>query len=342
MRIAVQGELSSLFSFLLFSLFFSSSLVSTTFTIRWSIRTYPESRARLMSFWGQSSASSCNPSLAWVMGSGGKGRIIIKFPFTLESGWYREQACTKFRVFQHRKERKGLQHEFVVLVLLDGSMCRVERMGDPNARFDALSPLGTIAHDTAQSFRPSDIGQACLDSSDLVAEVVLPCDFDIMDVLKICRAIHEGEKTRNYTLQIYNCWFFSLAIQVCLTRFVAHWEDQELLGIWLSQVSKAVGLLTTTDRSPQATIPILDRQIFSQIYSILHPQNDGYGESFVNDVKLQFESRVATGLTIVKQVTYRVNNLLWYSTINSSLNDFIEEGSHNAIMHTLRKRSISA
>ncbi|CUA77744.1 Dual oxidase 2 [Rhizoctonia solani] len=241
-----------------------------------------------------------------------------------------------FRAFQHRKERKGLQHEFIVLMLLDGSLCRFERMGDPDARFDALSPHGTIAHDMAQCFRPGEIDQACLKSSDLVAEVMLPCDFDIMDVLKICRAIHEGEKTRNYTLQIYNCWFFSLAIQVCLTRLVAHWEDQERIGFWLSQVNKAIGSLTSTGQSLRDSTPTLHRQIFSQVFSILRPRNDNYEETFVKDVKLQLQSRIATGSTIVEQITYRVNNLLWYSTINSNLNEFIKEEVHGAIMSILR------
>ncbi|KAL5631905.1 hypothetical protein ACGC1H_000064 [Rhizoctonia solani] len=152
-------------------------------------------RKSMMSF--LSSGSSCNSSLAWSMGNGGKGRMVIKFPFALEAGWYKEQSCTTFRTFQHRKERSGFRHEFIVIQLSDGSVCRIKRMRDPDARFDALSLRGSVAHDMAQCFGSNGIQEACLESSDTVAEVTLPCDFDIMDVLKICRAIHEGEKIRN-------------------------------------------------------------------------------------------------------------------------------------------------
>ncbi|KAG8684717.1 hypothetical protein FRC11_011694, partial [Ceratobasidium sp. 423] len=81
-----------------------------------------------MSFSLQSSDSNGSSSLAWVVGDGGKGFIVIEFPLALQSGWYGEQACTVFRSFQHRKEQKGLRQEFIVLQLLGGSICRIERM----------------------------------------------------------------------------------------------------------------------------------------------------------------------------------------------------------------------
>ncbi|KDN33663.1 hypothetical protein RSAG8_13247, partial [Rhizoctonia solani AG-8 WAC10335] len=193
-----------------------------------------------------STASSGNSSLTWSMGNGGKGRLLIQFLFALDVGWYAEQPCAKFQTFEHQKERSGFRHEFIILRLLDGSICHVEHMGDPNARFDALSHEGSIAYDMAQCFRLDEIDKACLLTSDVIAEVTLPCTFDIMDMLKICQAIHEGTKTRNYTLQVLNCYFFSISIQACLTRLVVHWEDKDLVTTWLSQVKEGVEALTDT------------------------------------------------------------------------------------------------
>ncbi|CAE6421089.1 unnamed protein product [Rhizoctonia solani] len=290
--------------------------------------------------WLGSSASSGNPSLAWSMGNGGKGRMLIKFPLPLDDGWYREQPCTIFRVFQHRKERSGFKHEFIVLQLLDGSVCRIERMGDPDARFDALSPRGSVAHDMAQCFRPDELDQASLDTSDVVAEVELPCDFDLMDVLKICRAIHEGEKTRNYTLQVFNCYFFSLAIQVCLTRLVAHWEDQQLFERWLSQINAGISALPDTFQ-PFADSSLRQGSILFRVYHALFPHDfdSTQNTSLVEEIKhrLQLWIHEHPG-SILQEIVYRINTLLWHSTIDLGLDQFVEEKAREAVLIVVRER----
>ncbi|EUC58577.1 hypothetical protein RSOL_265520 [Rhizoctonia solani AG-3 Rhs1AP] len=276
-----------------------------------------------------SSASVCNPSLAWAMGNGGKGRLIIEFPFALDKGWYTEQPCTKFETFEHRKERTGFRHEFIVLRLLDGSVCRIERTGDPNARFDALSHRGSVAYDMAQCFRPENIKQACLSTSDIVAEVTLPYEFDIMDVLKICRAIHEGEKTRNYTLQVFNCYFFSLAIQACLTRLITHWEDKHFFKNWLSQVAHGIEVLGEPLRTPAALLPAKPNHesILFRLCSILTPHKcySSRKRSLLDKLKSKFQRSVDHAENAQKELEYRINNLLWHSASESSLEQFIGE-----------------
>ncbi|CAE6477963.1 unnamed protein product, partial [Rhizoctonia solani] len=277
-------------------------------------------------------SSSVNPALAWSLGNGGKGYIVINFPFTLNDGWYCEQPCTKFRTFQHRKERKGLRHEFIVLKLNNGRVCRVERMGDPNARLNALMTRGSVAQDLAQCFDSED--EAHLKTSELVTEVTLPCDFEILDVLKICRAIKEGEKTSSYTLQVYNCYFFSLAIQACLTRFVAHWEDKQRFEVWLSQVKEAVEEWTRTDQVVEASISSPHYNVLFRILSVLD-SDDNQEPSLMCAIKLRLQPQ----LTAIQQdVDYRVNNLLWYSTIGSSLNEFIEEKAKKVVLDILQER----
>ncbi|CAE7222615.1 unnamed protein product [Rhizoctonia solani] len=289
-------------------------------------------------------ASVCNPSLAWAMGNRGTGRLIIEFPFPLDHGWYTEQPCTKFETFEHRKERTGLRHEFIVLKLLDGSVCRIERTGDPNARFDALSHQGSIAYDMAQCFRPKDIDQACLLTSDIVTEVTLPHEFDIMDVLKICRAIHEGAKTRNYTLQVFNCYFFSLTIQACLTRHITYWDDKNFFKNWLSQLNHGFGVLGKfSQSSAKATSNQLKNEpILFRLYSVLNPHKP-YSickRSLTDKLKTKFQRRVDHAEYEQKELQYCLNNLLWHATIEPSLKLFLE-AKLREVFSEIIKESIS-
>ncbi|KAG8683380.1 hypothetical protein FRC11_013641, partial [Ceratobasidium sp. 423] len=286
----------------------------------------------------QWSGSSGNPSLEWSMRNGKRGFLVIKFPLELKNGWYNKQPCTAFQTFQHRKERGVLKHEFILLKLKDGSVCRVERMGDPNARFNALSPQGSVAQDIAWCFGKDELEEADLDDSDVITEVELPCEFDIMDVLKICRAIQEGEKTCNYTLQVYNCYFFSLAIQVCLTRLVAHWEDKKSLGVWLSHISDAVQGLTNTDQTITTLTPLSPYPTIIQLYSIL--LCDDERTRLMNDIKFSLRSHIAG--TIPQELAYRINDLLWHSTISPSLSEFTEGKVKMAFVEVFSKRSLQS
>ncbi|KAG8686324.1 hypothetical protein FRC08_012566, partial [Ceratobasidium sp. 394] len=121
--------------------------------------------------------SSINPSIAWARGKRGEGRFRITLP--LDPTWYNEQACTWFRSLEHRKERNGFRHEFIVLKLEDNSICRIERMGDPDASFDAIGNQGIAAHDIAQSFLPDKLSDAHLDTSDVVAEITFPYSLNL-------------------------------------------------------------------------------------------------------------------------------------------------------------------
>ncbi|EUC56492.1 hypothetical protein RSOL_180690 [Rhizoctonia solani AG-3 Rhs1AP] len=287
------------------------------------------------------SASSGNSSLAWVMGNAGRGHMVISFPLSLDSGWYKEQPCTIFRTFEHRKERKLFKHEFILLRLLDGSVCRIERTGDPNARFNALRPHGSIAHDMVQCFRPDELDQACLESSDVIAEVRLPCNFELMDVLKVCRAIHEGEKTRNYTLQVFNCYFFSLAIQVCLVRLVAHWEDYQSLGHWISQTRKGVETLTDTFQSVIASSTPRQSHALYRVYSILALGNDRSPISFIQEVMSNLQSRWTYQTDNIRSdLALKINSVLWYSDIRPGFDQFVEDEVKQAMVDVFRVKSI--
>ncbi|KAG8760780.1 hypothetical protein FRC11_014948 [Ceratobasidium sp. 423] len=260
----------------------------------------------LMSF--ASSSIPVNKLLAWSMGNGGKGYIRIKFPFNL--AWYDEQPSTQFRSFQHRKEPSGFRHEFILLKMADGSICRVERTGDPNARAHALSLEGSVAHDLAQCFRPDDLAKAHLDTSSIVSEVHLPRELDLKDVLNICRAIQETGRTRNYTLQTFNCYFFSLALQCCLTRLVADWEDTIPYDTWRSGIQDAADSLLDINPREQ---PLL------HAYSILCP-NSWSDQQFLSYVQLFFQQE-ASKLAWENAV----NEVCWYHELETKLNTLVAE-----------------
>ncbi|CEL58616.1 hypothetical protein RSOLAG1IB_12160 [Rhizoctonia solani AG-1 IB] len=254
------------------------------------------------------SSTPINGLLAWSVGNGGESYVRIEFPFDLT--WCQEQPSTKFRSFQHRKERKGLRHEFIVLQMMDGSICRVERTGDPNARINALSSQGSVAHDLMQCFRPSRIVEAKLCTSDVLAEVCVSNEFDLKDVLNICRAIQEVGKSRNYTLQTFNCYFFSLALQCCLTRLVVDWEHIIPHEVRRSKIKEVFNLLVDID-------PIM--QPLLRAHSILHPHSWST-QKFLDDVQRSFYK-------LTSEIAWEsvINNVAWYHEIGNTVDGIIME-----------------
>ncbi|KAG9119107.1 hypothetical protein FRC07_006040, partial [Ceratobasidium sp. 392] len=252
--------------------------------------------------------SSVNPSLAWSMGNAGKGRFHITVP--LDFSWYHEQPCKKFQSIRHHKERKGLQHEFIVLELVDGSICRIERMGDPNARFEAIRAQGTVAYDMAQSFLPDEFANACLDTSDIVARITFPAPLDLMDVLRICRAIHEGEKTCNYTLQGFNCYFFALAIQAVLTALVRKWEKNFTgwrLGV--EEGLSVLSLLYESQPSNQEQQPFILR-----MYSFLKLEMCWPARDVLSNLE-----QVLYSPDVAAEVNKALNAVLWHSHLELAI-----------------------
>ncbi|KAG9079766.1 hypothetical protein FRC06_007489, partial [Ceratobasidium sp. 370] len=263
--------------------------------------------------------SSINPSIAWSRGKQGEGRFRITFP--LDSTWYNEQKHTHFRSLEHRKERYGrFRHEFIVLTLEDDSppnkhdesqaqasypLCRVERLGDPNASFNAISPQGIVAHDVIQSFPRDKISDACLESSDVVAKITFPRHFDLKIVLLICRAMQEGEKTCNYTLQVFNCYFFALAIQAALTRLVADWRDPFMDKTWHLGLERGLSDLSGLYKT---AVPGNQQPFMLRAHSALRPGAQWPAEDLVCNLKRELRQ-----LTDVSQLC---NAILWYEDTN--------------------------
>ncbi|KAF8594609.1 hypothetical protein BDV93DRAFT_565238 [Ceratobasidium sp. AG-I] len=160
--------------------------------------------------------------------------------------WYNSQPHKFFQKIQYYKERQGVGHEFIVLPLKnsDGApnadwFCRLERMADQEHQLGAIATNGTDAFDYIHASESDPLRpryeynlatcpseeQMHRPSPEKIAEIDLSHDFDLMDVLAICSAIHEHPKARRYTLQQYNCYFFCWAILLLLSRRSANWEN---------------------------------------------------------------------------------------------------------------------
>ncbi|EUC60766.1 hypothetical protein RSOL_364780 [Rhizoctonia solani AG-3 Rhs1AP] len=148
------------------------------------------------------------------------------------SKWHDQQQSTRFHTIQYRKERTGVGHEFILLLLQRerGSdvdcYCRVERVGDPEHLTQVIYIDGTIAEDYIQAIPLSDPSSASLThNSDVVVEITFPQTFMLRDVLAICCGISNHFRARRYTLQQYNCYFFSWTVILALARACMNWES---------------------------------------------------------------------------------------------------------------------
>ncbi|KAG9092674.1 hypothetical protein FS749_015530 [Ceratobasidium sp. UAMH 11750] len=270
-----------------------------------------------------SSGSSINPSIAWARGSRGEGRFRITFP--LDSTWYQEQACTRFQSLEHRKERHGLRHEFIVLKFEDGSICQIKRLGDPDRSFDAIGKEGIVAHNIAQIFPPNKLSNAHLDTSDVVTEITFPYSLDLKIVLLVCRAMQEGERTGNYTLQVFNCYFFALAIQAALTRLVADWGHALGDEAWHS----ALGELSALPNFYNTASSAQDQQPFIlRIYSATRLYTQWPTEDLIQKLKQE--------LCRPLNIAQICNPVLWYADMELAVDHALCRKVRDVVVKVLK------
>ncbi|KEP45497.1 hypothetical protein V565_267010 [Rhizoctonia solani 123E] len=160
-------------------------------------------------------------------------RFSEKFldPADVISKWHDQQQSSQFRTIQYRKERTGVGHEFILLLLhkeQGGDVdcyCRVERVGDPEHLTQVVFIDGTIAEDYIQAVPLSNpVSTSLTDNSDIVAEITFPQTFILRDVLAICFGISNHYRAKRYTLQQYNCYFFSWTLILALARVCMGWD----------------------------------------------------------------------------------------------------------------------
>ncbi|KAG9075526.1 hypothetical protein FRC06_010051, partial [Ceratobasidium sp. 370] len=257
-------------------------------------------------------------------------------------GWYDQQckSSTRFWSIEHRRNVEGLfLHEFLLLKLTDGAICRVERTGE-GSRTDAIRSIGCTAHDFIQWFTKSDYDQfSAKCPSVLIAEVDLRQEFDILDVLAICYSIQNTKACRVYTLQRYNCYFLCLTVLTMLTRRVASWETMVTNDEWDSCVSSLLDKLSNLSPDDSKKYPI------TRLCALLEPDNPQPGRFIFDALRAHLTSQ-AGALTsysqAMKKTLWRTawDSLLFNSLITSlqpTVSTILEDESHCG---TLFRRTI--
>ncbi|KAG8689621.1 hypothetical protein FRC09_012345 [Ceratobasidium sp. 395] len=193
--------------------------------------------------------------------------------------WYKQQtpSSTHFRSIEHRRSTDGpFFHEYLMLMLTDGAVCRVERMGD-GSRADALRTEDFAA------FKATG-------TSEVIAEVEFPLEYDILDVLAVCYTIQNIKACRVYTLQRYNCYFLCLSVLAILTRRVANWETVLENSTWDS-------LLTTSlDNLPKLPPEESNKYLILRICALLNPESTQCTRSVINALREPLSSQTGTVL----------------------------------------------
>ncbi|KAG8739659.1 hypothetical protein FRC10_005286 [Ceratobasidium sp. 414] len=193
--------------------------------------------------------------------------------------WYQAQleharqqnSTTRFTAIQHRSTLDApFFHEFLLIPLAGGSFYRVERTG-VGSNVEAIRH-GCKARDLIRWF-PADKYEAFTRDkpSKLIAEVQFPCEFDILHVLAVCYSIQRNYRTRNYTLQSYNCYFLCCAILSVLARHTSDWESLVSPNMWGELVNQTFDQLDRLSHSPLN--PEAENNLALHVYSMLDPEN---------------------------------------------------------------------
>ncbi|KAF8711735.1 hypothetical protein RHS03_01674, partial [Rhizoctonia solani] len=207
--------------------------------------------------------------------------------------WYNNHRA-RFHTVQYRKERTSIGHEFI-LALLEGegghitSYCRVERTGDPEHRLKSICFDGTMAEDYIHIIPSDNHETAGLKNSDIVAEIVFNSAYDLKDLLAVCYGISKHKRARKYTLQQYNCYFFSWTIILALTRACVKWDvsASELIPGYIHKIREDI--LSSIDEQGQDRFNLI-AYVLSDDRRMPFPHNWGEDHPLDQHVKARLNS----------------------------------------------------
>jgi len=132
--------------------------------------------------------------------------------------WYREEEYTTISKLELRKERDNYKHEYIVIYLDNGWVHRIDRRPIRGANFEPISKEGCEAEDCLTPVSDADLNVI---RSETDAEITLEFGSnkpDLYSVIAVAVAIHLDPRTKNYTLQQYNCYFVARSIITLVTR----------------------------------------------------------------------------------------------------------------------------
>ncbi|KAG8716989.1 hypothetical protein FRC09_014913 [Ceratobasidium sp. 395] len=155
-----------------------------------------------------------------------KNQHRIVFPKILNESWYNKRRYLKVNTIQYRKEfHAPFRHEYLILFLSDGSICRFDRRPDPSVPLDALKERGSEAYDTVEEITTSTLeGPSIQATSECLATLTFRNELDFFFVFLVCYGIQSDPQAVRYTLLQYNCYFFSWTIILNIARNSVTWE----------------------------------------------------------------------------------------------------------------------
>ncbi|CAE6386254.1 unnamed protein product [Rhizoctonia solani] len=247
------------------------------------------------------------------------------------TAWYNGQPFTRFRTIQYRKERTGIGHEFILLLLEEegntASHCRLERVGDPEHRFQVLCLDGTTTEDYIRAIPLEDPKSSCLiNNSDIIIQINFPLVFDLFDVLAVCYAISRHRKAKRYTLQQYNCYFFSWTVILALSRACVHWDISDSIQERIKIIQGGIFRLLE-EQGPET---------FHSIAYVL--SNNGYPKASHGDEKKHpIEENIKSRLhspEFTSSIILGLSEMLWVdrlqATLDITLRDNLENVAHSS------------
>ncbi|KAF9506878.1 hypothetical protein BS47DRAFT_369198 [Hydnum rufescens UP504] len=162
------------------------------------------------------------------------GPLLIQFgPDWRDNGimdWYGPRP-TKIHTLQLRREKsEPFNHQYIVVILADDSILRLDRRGDETKPVDAMTRDGTDSKDTIANVNSlSDLDK----TSSCLAELHYQgSDVDLSSIIKVCFGIHRDHKAGRYTLQRFNCYFFAWTILVVTARQAMPWDTHPFNSPW--------------------------------------------------------------------------------------------------------------
>ncbi|KAF9517127.1 hypothetical protein BS47DRAFT_1483552 [Hydnum rufescens UP504] len=145
---------------------------------------------------------------------------------------------------QLRKEKsEPFTHQYIVLILSDDCILRLDRRGEEANPTDAVTSDGIESIDSiADVDSLSDLDK----TSHCLAEFHCQgSDVDLLNVIKICFGIHSDPKAGRYTLQRFNCYFFAWTILVATARHAEPWDAFPFDSPWKTLSETLADALST-------------------------------------------------------------------------------------------------
>ncbi|CAE7158813.1 unnamed protein product [Rhizoctonia solani] len=173
-----------------------------------------------------------NSAIQWSRGERPGGPVLLDFSSGWGKGlvfeWCKRMRSTSVAKIQLRKEfEEPFRHEFILIYLQRGEFCRLDRRGDPNVPTQTLRSEGSEAYDTIHEVTNLDEINS---TSECLVELRSNGTIDLSFILSICFSIRSDPKTQRYTLQRFNCYFFSWTITSIVARHSVTWDTPAQLA----------------------------------------------------------------------------------------------------------------